>query len=76
MTRFPKIKKITLLLAENTTDTVFVFTNFPSPMPKVTPQSLILEFKCAHGSGRRYIQENFGCEPDEIIDTRIIDARL
>jgi hypothetical protein len=68
--KFPQIQKIVLLLLTDATDLILIHTDFPSTMPDVDNQCMILETKCVQNGGLDYIRNNFGCEPDEVINTR------
>lgn len=45
-------------------DHVYLHTDFPTTMPNVTKQNLIMDFRVARGDGENYVREHFGMEPE------------
>lgn len=61
-----KIKKAVVLLQGGSADMVFLDTELPPHMPKVSNQSPSLKFEVEAGKGIEYVRENFGIEPEVI----------
>lgn len=57
-----KLHKITVLHTEGT-DLVFLHTNLPSSMPKVTDQNLIMKFDVEKDRGEAYVQHYLSTIP-------------
>ena len=61
-----KITKATVLLHSSTADMIFLETELPPHMPKVSKQSPSLKFEAEAGTGVEYVRKNFGIEPEVI----------
>ena len=63
-----KVTRATVLLSSYGTDRVMLITEHPSPLPKVTSQTLTVSFDAEAETGVAYCREHFGIEP-EVIST-------
>lgn len=61
-----RIKKITLLCMNNTTDKIVLLLDAPTAFPEMKYETT-LEMSARKGYGKEFIQEYFGCEPDEVL---------
>jgi len=62
-----KISKATVLKTDGC-DIVFLTTELPSPLPKITDQTLTLKFDAEKGTGEDYVYQKFG------IQAKVINA--
>lgn len=58
-----KITRATVLLQPNGADMVFLHTELPPTMPKVSTQSPSLKFEVEAGQGIEYVRKVIGIEP-------------
>jgi predicted transglutaminase-like protease len=65
-----KISKATVLKTDGC-DIVFLTTELPSPLPKITDQTLTLKFDAEKGTGEDYVYQKFGIQ-DEVISANSI----
>lgn len=63
-----QIVKIVLLTSEHGSDTVFLHTDLPSPMPKIDSKTAVLDVGVEKGQGRAWVWAAFNREPDEVIN--------
>jgi hypothetical protein len=54
-----KILKATVVRCRGGTDTLMLWTDLPSPLPKVSTQGACLYVDCEHGTGEAYARRNF-----------------
>lgn len=62
------IMKATVIL-RNTTDKIFLTTDLPSALPKVTQDNLCVSFEAEYDTGIEYVRKEFNIEP-EVISNR------
>ena len=66
------VKKCTILHDKYSADQVFITTDFPTTMPKVSKQSLFFTFQTEQGTGIDYCINNLGITEIENIDIQFL----
>jgi len=61
-----KITKAMVLIQPYGADLVFLHTELPPNMPKITNQSPVLKFEVEMGKGIEYVRKVFGVDPKVI----------
>lgn len=64
------IEKVTVMLSDGC-DIIFVKTDLPCPFvaeSEPSQPSLVLKFSATYNTGIDYVRENFGVEPEVIIE--------
>ena len=59
------IKRASVLLTL-ATDRVMLWTDLPSPLPKVTQEPLVVTFEAEHNTGVNYVRQIFALEPEVV----------
>lgn len=60
--------RATVLIRKCHTDLVYLQTELPSTMPKVTDQKCMMQFDCSYGTGIDYLKNNTNVEEILVIE--------